>query len=51
MAFIRGYSSAHLCCAGLVKDPFLFLILENDLPNALEAMTLLYADDIIMATP
>ncbi len=32
-------------------DPILFLLFVNDLGDALEALTLLYADDVKMVTP
>ncbi len=35
---------------GSVIGPFLFLLFVNDLPDVLETMTLLFADDVKMVT-
>ncbi len=35
---------------GTVIDPIVFLLFVNDLPDALEALTLLFADDVKMIT-
>ncbi len=35
---------------GSVIDPIVFLLFVNDLPDALEALVLLFADDVKMVT-
>ncbi len=42
-------------CSGVPQGsaigPFLFILFVNDLPDALVALTLLFADDVKMVTP